>query len=95
MPYRPEWFVERIQDATLLDVALDVHMTTTGALHRDPLKQHSDIKLLEYALATWQPSTGKNGCWEDFDNAVKNLIRVAISNHYARETESSPPGEES
>lgn len=62
---------------SILQVALDVHMTQTGAYERDHEKQRDDVKVLLHVLQNWKPTTHKR--YEYFDNAVHDLIWITIS----------------
>lgn len=69
--------VRRAQgNRSLLDVALEVHMATTGSLETTPEATALNVRLLEIALATWEPSLGDT---EEFDGAVKRVLEVAVS----------------
>ena len=72
--YRPEWFEKDADGRSVIDVALDVHMTTTGAFERsiDSGDQAKDIELLKHVLNDWKDPSGS------FDLSVKLLIQEAI-----------------
>ena len=75
--YREQWVADILGDRSVLSVALDVHMATTGAAECPPESQEKDILALREVESTWRP-TFKDGTNRDFDNAVLHLIRVAI-----------------
>lgn len=64
---------------SLLDVALNVRMTATGALDRSLECQKKDVIVLKYALERWRKSL--NQSYERFDMAVKELILAALEEH--------------
>ena len=63
----------------ILDIALDIHMTTTGSMERSygtgEAEQAADIAYLKERLAEWEPSIGRSG---PFDDACKAVIKTAI-----------------
>lgn len=59
----------------LLDVVLEVHMTTTGAMERYDSDQIRDIRMLQEILLNWEPSHPQSVY---FDDAVKQLVERAI-----------------
>jgi len=63
-------------DRTLLQIAMDVRMTKTGALERSEKTQRSDMGLLMNALTTWEPSEAVR--YQRFDMAVQELIVAAL-----------------
>ncbi len=60
---------------SLLDIALDVHMTNTGSCERSKEEQTQDKIILHTALDTWESSNKK---WEKFDNCVQELLITAL-----------------
>lgn len=60
---------------TVLQIALDVHGTTVGSYDRCLDKQKKDIQLLKMILSKWEPSILLT---EKFDNAVKNILEIAL-----------------
>jgi len=70
----------RPRELDLLRVALDVHMTAMGSYERSyatgAAEQLNDVALLLTRLANWKPSSA--GRSSDFDEAVRNLLRVAV-----------------
>jgi hypothetical protein len=65
------------EDKTLLDICLYLHMNNTGS--SDPLPDDIEvyyIKILKTAINNWEPSHNKK--FEEFDNAVLNLINKTI-----------------
>lgn len=77
--YRPQWVQDVMGDRSLLDCALDVHMTVTGARERrhgeEGPTQEDDIRALQHTLNHWKPSWPRE---QDFDGAVLSLIEVAL-----------------
>lgn len=65
---------------TLLEAALDAHMTYTGAYERQDEDHREDLRLLKEALETWAPS--HNEKYETFDNAVKALCQAALAENW-------------
>jgi hypothetical protein len=61
---------------SLLDVALNVRMSATGALDRNLEEQKKDVMILKYVLEMWRNSL--NQSYERFDGAVKELILAAL-----------------
>jgi len=61
---------------SLPQIALDVHMTTTGAYERPDAKQQSDIGFLKYKLDNWEPSCPKTSF--PFDEAVHQMVCFAL-----------------
>lgn len=78
--YRPQWVQDVLGTRTLLDCALDVHMTVTGTYERCPGNecptQEDDIRALQHTLDNWKPSWPGE---ERFDLAVRNLIQAALN----------------
>jgi hypothetical protein len=70
--YRPQWVEKALDGRSILDCALDVHMTNTGSYDRDAESQKLDKKVLNHVLENWKNPTG------DFDQCVKNLIIVVL-----------------
>jgi len=62
---------------TLLDIALDVHMTANWSYDRDAngSEHQEDVKILKYALDNWKEGRKE---YSRFDNAVKELIEAAL-----------------
>lgn len=60
---------------TLLDVALDVHMTAVGSFDRSEERHTKDVVILQYALDHWKEGSPKS---LQFDNAVRELIEAAL-----------------
>lgn len=77
--YRPQWVQDILGTRSLLDCALDVHMTVTGSYERCPggecPTQEDDIRALQHTLINWKPSWSGE---EAFDTAVRNLIEVTL-----------------
>lgn len=64
---------------SLLDVALNVRMTASGALDRKLEDQKRDVLILRFALELWRKSLHQS--YERFDNAVKELLLSALEEH--------------
>jgi hypothetical protein len=65
--------LEVLQDnRTILQVALDVHMTTTGSYARSARKQEIDISILEDSIKNWEDCSIPTSAY--FDYCVKQLI---------------------
>lgn len=71
--YREKWVADILGDRSVLQVALDVHMTTTGSSERSRETQERDVLALREVEATW---TNHHAC--DFDDCVLELVRVTI-----------------
>lgn len=80
--YRSKVDEKILNGRSILQCALDVHMTETGSYERDIYEQISDVFVLENVINEWKPSLPK---YEEFDNAVKNLITIVIKEYYATE----------
>ena len=63
-------------DRSLLQIALDVHMCTTGACDDHPDQVARDKATLQKALKYWEPTSFKKA--EPFDDAVKKLIEATL-----------------
>lgn len=75
--YRPAWFEKIAAGRTLPQMALDVHMTTTGASERAPQDDEADRKCLKHAVENWKPNT--HGIGAEFDTCVLNLVVCALA----------------
>lgn len=73
--YRPQWVQDILGERSLLDCALDVHMTVTGTLERSLVEQAKDMGALKHTLSNWKPSWPGG---QAFDEAVRNLIEIAL-----------------
>lgn len=77
--YRPQWVQDILGKRSLLDCALDVHMTVTGTYERclggESPTQEDDIRALKHTLSNWKPSWPGE---QAFDEAVRNLIEIAL-----------------
>lgn len=80
---RPDWmeYCEETDRDNILQVALDVKMTRTGALGRDPQEHLNDIEFLKKVLHEWETFkyTDDNDWWKRFDDAVWSLIHSAVA----------------
>jgi hypothetical protein len=74
MAYRPEWFEHKAKGRSVLAIAMDAHMGTTGACEFSPLDRADDISLLKWVLSSWQPAKHS----VDFDEAVRKLIEASL-----------------
>lgn len=75
--YREPWVDEILCGRSVVQVALDVHMTTTGAMERDIESQKADLRALKNVLSTWRESA--NSVCKTFDDSVFQLISVALT----------------
>lgn len=73
--YRPQWVQDILGERSLLDCALDVHMTATGTYERSVVEQVKDMGVLKHTLSNWKPSWPGE---QAFDSAVRNLIEIAL-----------------
>lgn len=64
---------------SLLEIILDVHMTTTGSYDRYAECQERDVKALQIALNTWQDSQLPQ--YAEFDHNVKRLLNIALEEY--------------
>lgn len=76
MSYREQGAADILGSRSLVECALDVHMTTTGACERSRDDQNADVKVLAEALMKWKPGRPQH---ERFDNAVRELVGAALS----------------
>jgi hypothetical protein len=60
---------------SLLDIALDVHMTNTGAYERGEQSYVADLRHLAKKLEEWEPGHANS---LDFDMAVRELVEAAL-----------------
>jgi len=72
----PQWVLDTLGSRSLLECALDVHMTTTGAYHRYDNSQEDDLRALTWRLHNWTPNEGLG---QEFDRAVHNLIKATLT----------------
>lgn len=75
-PYRESWVSEILGNRTVVECALDVHMTTNGSAERSREDQNDDVEALVHVLMKWKPGLPQN---ERFDNAVRALICAALA----------------
>lgn len=77
--YRPQWVQDILGKRSLLDCALDVHMTVAGTYERcsggESPTQEDDISALQHSLDNWKPSWPGQ---EAFDNAVRKLLQISL-----------------
>ena len=71
--YRPEWFVKLAKNRTVLQIALDYHMTNMCSFDRPHTDQEIDKILLKHVVADW-----RNHGVCDFDDAVLALVEAAL-----------------
>ena len=76
MPYREQWAADILANRSLVECALDVHMTTTGSAERSRDDQNADVKVLADALMKWKQGRPQD---ERFDNAVREMIGAALA----------------
>ena len=63
------------QRDSLLNVALDVHMTAMGSMERQISDQNVDVAVLRYALKRWNYGRKMS---KNFDKAVAMVIKQAL-----------------
>ena len=68
----PNW---RSVPPNLLQIVLDVHMTTTGSFERPRRDQAKDLGVLEGKLINWTYLSKRT---ETFDEAVRKLLQVVV-----------------
>ena len=69
---------ERQGDRSLLDIALDIHMRTTGAMEGYGGSEHlNDAEILWDAINTWREHKPDSAA-TNFDNAVKTVLLMAV-----------------
>jgi len=71
MSYRPDWWVDQAKGRSVLQIALDVHMTVTGACERSQDEQLDDLDLLKHVIKNWTPHRNQ------FDADVLALLTTA------------------
>ena len=69
----PQWVLDTLGSRSLLECALDVHMTTTGSYPRYDNSQEDDLRALKWRYDNWTPGLG-----QEFDIAVHNLVKVVL-----------------
>lgn len=72
--YREAWVAEILAGRSVLSVALDVHETHCGSLDRGNASQSQDLRALRRVVDTW-----KNNGISEFDDAVLQLLKIAIA----------------
>jgi hypothetical protein len=72
MPQRSEQFYSTLGKRSILQLALDVHMTTTGAFERNPADQEKDVEALREVASTWEASR------LEFDRLVLSLVMTTL-----------------
>ncbi len=76
----PQSTREILGEACLLDVALDLHMSTTGSCDPWAIDPARCVAILEMAVRDWEEGPTYR---KAFDDAVKNLLVVALQEHKA------------
>lgn len=76
MSYREQWVEDTLNGRSIVQCALDVHMTTRGSMERSRHEQNADVEVLVDALTKWKAGKPQS---ERFDNAVRELIGAALS----------------
>ena len=71
----PQWVLDTLGQRSLLECALDVHMTTLGSFPRYDNSYEDDLRALKWRYDNWTPN---NGLGQEFDRAVYNLIKVVL-----------------
>jgi hypothetical protein len=81
MAYRDPWVANVLGDRSVLECALDVHMTATGETERPfgdhGVGQRNDIDALKEIDRQWKPTILDES--HRFENAVRELIRAALA----------------
>ena len=72
---------------SLLDIALDVHMTTTGNSERSDREDEADRAYLQWRLDRWEEGLMSA---RTFDDAVKNLVRIALAEGFSKRVQLTP-----
>ena len=81
MAYRSELQAAVLQGRSVLNVALDVHMATTGSAENFNYDASIDVALLKDILQSWKPGKSR------FDEAVKILLESAIEEFEEKQEE--------
>lgn len=76
MSYRPEWAERILNGRSILQCALDVHMTNTGSGERSNEEQENDVKVLSECILNWNSSIKFT---YHFDRCVYDLIYAALA----------------
>jgi hypothetical protein len=71
----PQWVLDTLGSRSLLEMSLEVHMTTTGAYPRYDNSQEDDLRALTWRFHNWTPN---DGLGQEFDRAVYNLVKAAL-----------------
>lgn len=71
----PQWVLDILGQRSLLDCALDVHMTNTGSYPRYNNSYDDDLRALKWRYDNWTANDGL-GC--EFDRAVYSLIKTVL-----------------
>lgn len=71
--YREQWVLDILNGRSVLQLALDVHTSSTGSFERSVEDQERDCLALREVEHTWK---NRGSC--DFDDAVLELVRAAI-----------------
>lgn len=70
--------IDKIRNGrSLLQVALDIHMTKTGSYERSEQDQNNDVATLIHVLTFWEPTVQQE--YAEFDDAVKNLLTITVN----------------
>lgn len=73
--YREQWVQDALGERSLLQCALDVHMTHTGSYPRyDSESFDMDVAALRWSVLNWK----SDSLSPDFDNAVYNLLVTTL-----------------
>jgi hypothetical protein len=80
---------EKQGNRTLLEIALDIHMTNTGAMERSYDAQQEDVELVFALLKIWQKPVHS----AVFDSLVFALCNEAIREYWVKWQEASKLGE--
>lgn len=71
----PQWVLDTLDQRSLLECALDVHMTTLGSFPRYDNSQEEDLRALKWRFYNWTPN---DGLGQEFDRAIYNLIKTVL-----------------
>lgn len=77
--YRNQRYIDIAGKRSLLEIALDVHSTTTGGYDRSAECQIEDVEALRIALNTWTESGIEK--FANFDYHVKQLVQIALEEY--------------
>jgi len=88
---KPARYAYRTDKRSLLEIALDIHTTNTGAYERTDAENQADKEKLAKRLEEWHPqwTLGKGSdretTWLRFDEAVRHLLLTVLEEKSWRE----------